>query len=394
MKSVSLFKRNWIQERRSPFFLALSLLTTPLVLILFKLILSSSPSRPIGFQIAVLHDAQSHSANMDPRIAGFLNKIQILGNPSLRELENESTYRNKSKSAVAKTIDELDVLLNENLDDWGLVLNKLESNSNQITKIQIITKRSGASDSERLEVEQIIRSIWMESQGIQFEWEGEKKRVIDPFQSFAPRLLVFMTLMVLFSSTMTFAREIESGVLLKYRMAELALPTYLFGMFGYQLFLTTVSLILSTVVFMKMGFPLDLFLCKTILLTWLGALSSFGISLCLVRFVQDSAQGFLISSFCMFVLLLGSGIVFPKPNLIWETDFFGDFNCFWLLPQSLVIDGISNATDPTLGTTFFVKAILLLGLLASCYMVCGALVFRSVFYGKQNKLSFRMFFHD
>lgn len=351
MKIFSLIRRNWLQESRSPFFFALTLFTTPLVLLLFW-----------GLSQTKVSFASKFLVYAKPEIMTSVQVLNIL----------ESL---KSRSTVYSSKIEFDNALDLNPDDFGLSILEIEDKPLPAYEIRLIPRKKGISDQEKSAIELEIRSLWMSKTGINLKWEWEneenektKRANKNLFQAFAPRLLVFLTLMGIFSTTMMLTREIESGVFIKYKMAELPLITYLSGMFGFQLILNSFSIIISSFLLILLGFSSDFSLLKMIILIWLGSLTSFGIGLSLARFANDSAQGFLISSFCMFVLLLASGIVFPKPDLF-----------LYFLPPFLVVEGIQVLEQSGTSPFSFLQISIFLLTLTFFYGGFGILIFQRVY---------------
>jgi ABC-2 type transport system permease protein len=137
-----------------------------------------------------------------------------------------------------------------------------------------------------------------------------------PFELYVPNLLVFAMIMLVFSSAMVTAREVERGTLERLRLTRMRPSEWIAGTALAQTLLGTGSVALTFVVAMALGFDARaaaLPIAAGIAL--LTGVACIGIGTIVASVARTVAQAFAIASFIMFLLLLFSGVVFPIPEL-------------------------------------------------------------------------------
>ncbi|MFO0724117.1 MAG: ABC transporter permease [Myxococcota bacterium] len=135
-----------------------------------------------------------------------------------------------------------------------------------------------------------------------------------PFDAFVPGLLVFAVIMVVYSASMAVAKEVESGALQRLRLTPLTALDYLGGVSLFQLSLGALSVGLTLLAAMLMGFQSRGAALTALALGALASASSVGIGMVVASLSRTTSRAFLIASVAMFLLLLFSGVVFPRPS--------------------------------------------------------------------------------
>jgi hypothetical protein len=134
------------------------------------------------------------------------------------------------------------------------------------------------------------------------------------FDQFVPGLLAFAIIMLIFSSALALSREIERGTLLRLQLTAVK-PWHLvagMGLVQTSLGILCVAITLTTAI--ALGFKAQGSLVEALLFVSLGCLSSIGIGLIIACLMKTTSRSFLVASFVMFLLLVFSGIIFPKPE--------------------------------------------------------------------------------
>lgn len=139
------------------------------------------------------------------------------------------------------------------------------------------------------------------------------------FDQFVPGLLAFAIIMLIFSSTLALSREIERGTLLRLQLTAIKPWHLVAGMGLVQVLLGIICVAITLATAVILGFQAKGSLLEALLFVSLGCLSSIGIGLIIACLMKTTARSFLVASFVMFLLLVFSGIVFPKPTGIMTT---------------------------------------------------------------------------
>ncbi|MEM1348001.1 MAG: ABC transporter permease [Myxococcota bacterium] len=135
------------------------------------------------------------------------------------------------------------------------------------------------------------------------------------FEAYVPALLVFAVIMLVFSSSMDVAREVESGMLERLRLTRAGPHHVLLGAAGVHALLGALSAGLTMGVALTLGFESAGSIALALGITWIAGFSCIGYGVVVAALAHDVQRAFLLSSFVMFLLLLFSGAVFPMPEV-------------------------------------------------------------------------------
>ena len=125
--------------------------------------------------------------------------------------------------------------------------------------------------------------------------------------------------MLIFSSALALSREIERGTLLRLQLTQIKPWHLVAGMGMVQVALGIVCVAITLVTAVVLGFTVKGSMFAALLFITLGCLCSIGMGLVIACALKTTPRSFLVSSFVMFLLLVFSGIVFPKPEGILTT---------------------------------------------------------------------------
>lgn len=197
-----------------------------------------------------------------------------------------------------------------------------------------------------------------------------------PFDAFVPGLLVFAVIMLVFSSAMAIAREVEWGAILRLKLTPLTTLELLAGISLVQLVLGAASVVLTLATAMMLGFDARGQASAVLALALIGCLASIGLGMIVASLSTSTTRAFLIASVAMFLLMLFSGVIFPRP----EADLFTlgarTIGLFDALPTTHLSIGLEKvlARGVDLGALGFELASL--GALSVLYFALGALTFQ------------------
>lgn len=355
MRIFSIFSRGILQELRDPLTLGLTLFTTPFFIFFYWLLWGQSSLIHVGVFLPSINSepirlSEKNEDEIDVKY--FRSKDDLI--ISIKNRKVEISILEKGSASAPKEI---------NIE----IENHTESERNdRIVYVLSDSVKNLILKANQSKVTTIIKT-------------KQESEIISEFKSFVPGFLVFSIIMIVFSTTMMLSYEIESNLIFRYKISKTTVFEYLIGSGSIQFLNAAIAILLSITLTHFLGFMFKgnfLFIFLTCLL---GALSTIGIGLWLASFLKNSNQAFLVSSFVMFLLLLFSGIFFPKPNVIVSLGKSVHFNLFDLLPTAnlkQVIDGILLKKE----TVTDVKDKLLLILISSLfYLSMGILFFRRVF---------------
>jgi len=196
------------------------------------------------------------------------------------------------------------------------------------------------------------------------------------FERYVPGLLVLSIIMIIFSSAMVLAREVESGAMLRIRLWPVSTFDVLGGTCLVQLVLAAVGTGLTLGCARLLGFQPRGSLFLILMLATLSSTASIGLGLVVASFAKTQGRAFLVASVLMFLLLLFSGVVFPRPSVTWFYLHDVAVGPFDLLPTTHLHEALSRTL---LGANFrdvSGRALVLLAL-SAVYFAVGVLLFRA-----------------
>lgn len=197
-----------------------------------------------------------------------------------------------------------------------------------------------------------------------------------PFEIYVPGLLVFAVIMMIFSVSMTIAREIESCNIDRLKMTPLGTMDLLTGISALQLMQGLISLTLTFLVAWALGFRSAGSITYAFLISGIACFASVGTGMVIGAVSKNQNRAFLISSVAMFLLILFSGVVFPRP----EVELFqaGGYqvNLFDFLPTTHMAKGLEKILTLGLSHEELVYETVFLAILSISYFVAGILFFK------------------
>ena len=194
------------------------------------------------------------------------------------------------------------------------------------------------------------------------------------FAAYVPSLLVFSSIMALFGAAMALARERAAGSLLLLRMAELPGSAIIAGFALPQLLINLLSLALTLAAAKVAGFTTAASLPAIFAVCATASTASIGLGLLVAALAPGISRTFLSASVVMFLQLLFSGLLFPRPDGPGVT--LGDLRLtLWdLLPTThlhLLLVALLRDGDSALSGA----RLAMLGLLALLFVGAGSLAF-------------------
>jgi ABC-2 type transport system permease protein len=137
-----------------------------------------------------------------------------------------------------------------------------------------------------------------------------------PFEVYVPGLLVFSAIMLIFSSSMAVVKEIEYRTLGRLKMAPVTTLELLAGMGAVQVSLGILSVFLTFLFAIALGFRSAGSIFFAFVISGITCFACVGIGMVVASISRSQTRAFLVSSVAMFMLLLFSGVIFPRPDVL------------------------------------------------------------------------------
>ncbi|WP_411822126.1 ABC transporter permease [Leptospira sp. 'Mane'] len=374
---LSIFKRGLIQEFRSPLNLSLTIFTTPFFILFYWILIGNSRQETIGLfvdrpVISTVHEEQTE-------LNSISNKLKSLESKDIRIVP----IRNQK---------ELDRKLKEREIILGIKVymeTKLAKKQPSILKTEIYTSDNTIKNQYlSLLIKSNLLDLFSTETELPFSIRiknNSQFQIRSDFEQFIPGLLVFSILMLVFSSSMMMTSEIESETYIRYKMSNTSIFSVLAGLSLLQLFNGTLSLIFSLLLAKLLGYEFYDKLIWVCLICSIGAVSCIGIGLLIARFMKTAQQAFLTSSFIMFLFLLFSGVIFPKPIMELRIGPGISFDLFHLLPTTLMKSALDQILVSNKSPDSVVYELVALSVISLLYYISGYFFYQRFFFSMSNK---------
>ncbi|MDF3818529.1 ABC transporter permease [Leptospira sp. 96542] len=324
MITFSIFRRCLRQQIRDPFTLSLTFFTTPLMIIFYWLFITNANTP----EIIIIQKGQptAHSKNL---VSNLIEQIPMIA-PELKIMQSKEADESLSCKNSLKTIVSI-----ENQPDHpekSIFVNIFGCNQKEYELYAY--KIKSVLDDLQIKNSKIQSSIF-----INLEKNNSLKN-IDDFTIFVPGFIVFSIIMIIFSTSMMITSEIESGIFIRYKLSNTPILSFLMGISILQILNGILSVTISLTVAYILGFDSHGKIFEICFFCFLGILANISIGLLLSSFTKTTYQSFLFSSFIMFLLLIVSGIIFPKPKELTYFNQWIEMNPFQFIPTALVKESL------------------------------------------------------
>lgn len=374
MLVINLIKHNFQRQWRDRLGLALTLFTAPTLVLLYGLLFSHDQIAPE--QIVVYGcDETVFSDN------SFTKKVQ------------ETFLRNESSPVFTKTVDHLSAL------------KRSVSAGNAFIGVECISKESDSSSGEEntlsivlhgninhpyfqagsASIQLMIYKTFVDSSGLPVPMEIEERLIkesspLTSFDRYVPALLVFATIMLVFSAAMSITREVENGTLERLKLTRLSVSDLMIGLSVVQLTLGIFAVGLTFFTAWMLGFHTEGSMLVAFLLTVICCFACVGLGMTVASLSRTLILSFLIASVSMFLMVLFSGIVLPRPEVNLFNLVGQPIDLFDILPTTHLGIGLEKILIFGAGFREIAYEMVALLVLSMVYFGVGVAVFRKTSY--------------
>jgi ABC-2 type transport system permease protein len=135
------------------------------------------------------------------------------------------------------------------------------------------------------------------------------------FDIYIPGILIISIVMLVFIVSMTIASEIESGTLKRLKLSGMKTYQLLVGMSLPTILWGIISLLLTLLVAVGLGFDSQGSILLAILVGALTSIAVVGVGLIVAAFSKSVSQAFILANFPLIFFMFFSGAVYPIPRI-------------------------------------------------------------------------------
>lgn len=371
---LAVFRKSLLEQLRSPWELALVLLTPPAFVLVYWLFFGGGST---AYTLLVLdQDGGPHAARV---IASISALTYADGQPILKvraaatRAEAEAALRNRDAAALLVIPEgfssRLDAYQGEQpAAPAGAPLIFSGDLTNPTYSVAAVLASSVVEDYLRQAAGQ-ARPVPVVEQPL----GGSAAR--SEFETYVPGLLVVAVVMMLFSAAMRVTREVEGGGLKRLRLTRVTPFQFLAGVSAVQMLVGMAAVLLTFALAAALGFRSQGPLWLAVSIGALTAFSVIGAGLIVAAFARTSGEALIIANLPLVLMMFFSGAVFPVQRIPLFTLAGRSIALFDLLPQTQAVLALNKVLTLGAGLQDVLFELSIVLLLSAAYFIFGVWIF-------------------
>jgi ABC-2 type transport system permease protein len=382
MRFLSVFRKSIKEQLRDITVLGLTLVFAPLFVYLYWLFF---PSGSTSFNVLVLnHDKGTQLPNGDPFWAGeqvveTLNGVTYPdGNPLLRVRTVEDP------SEVASLLRDREATVYIDIpEDFSRSLFAAQQGDPSVTTSLTFggdltnPYYSLAAILATSTVDAYVQEVTGHQPVIRYVEESlGASAARTEFETYMPGILIFAAIMLIFTASMTVAREVEAGTLRRLKISLLKSWEWLGGITASLILVGVVAILLTFLTAVALGFRSQGPLWVAILVGALTSVSIIGAGMVVAAFSNTVARAFVIANFPLGLFMFFSGVIYPIPKVRLFTLAGHTVGLYDILPPTHAVVALNKIMNLGAGLSEVLYELGALLILSAVYFAVGVWVFQ------------------
>ncbi|RPH25548.1 MAG: ABC transporter permease [Bacteroidales bacterium] len=378
MKFYNIFLKNIREQFRSFWILLMTLISAPFFVFIYPMIIQSSG---YNYRVQVL--------NIDKGAVDSKSGVTTLYSKSIIDsMKNQSgqmlvfsnvTSKDSALTTLKKKKSDLLLIFPEQFSsNWD------EKASNPEMRIPI--EFSGDVTSWRylmagVFIQDYLYKNYFEKQGLKEPFEFKetplgKSSELNDFDIAVPGLIIFAIVMLMYTATIAFVIDSESGTIKRLKMAKVSTFTYIGGLSLVQILIGGISVIITYFTAIGLGFNGQGDFWALFIVMLLTCISIIAFSIILAAFCKNITQVVVIGTFPLFLFMFFSGSMFPIQTAPIFTIGSFDFGANGLISSTHAVTAINKIMVMNLGVKDIIPEIISLILLSIFYFIIGGYLYQ------------------
>jgi ABC-2 type transport system permease protein len=381
MKTISIILRSLREQLRSYWILLLSLSMGPFFILVYFLIMESSKPQ---YDMLVLNNdsgitVDDKTINHGGELMEFLKKSFPGQVPSTFKVIEVSSR------------DQSEEMLRNRDADALIIIDSLFSKSLEKQKAGDISAASEIEFTGDLtSTNYLISAVWANEIVNEYALNAtNSKKVIkvketalgssgsiDDFDMIVPGILILSLIMLMFTASIAFVSEVENKTIMRLTLSKISTLEYLSGISIVQLIVGVISLLLTLLTAVVLGFNYSGSLLIMVFIAALTSLSIISFSLIIAAATRSAAEVLVVGNFPMFLFMFFTGAAFPlKGNTLFT--FAGyPISIMGLMTPTHAISALNKTLVMNMDFKSIVPEIISIVILTILYFIIGAIIFK------------------
>jgi ABC-2 type transport system permease protein len=199
---------------------------------------------------------------------------------------------------------------------------------------------------------------------------------INYFDMVVPGLLIVSLIMLMFTASIAFVAEVENKTITRLKLSKLSALEFLGGISLVQSLVGIVSVLLSLVTAILLGFNYEGSLAILILIAGLTSLSMIAFSLIIAAATKSATEVLVVGNFPMFLFMFFTGAAFPMKSDPLFTIAGYPINFQGLMTPTHAISALNKTLIMDMDIGSIIPEIISIIVLTFIYFMIGALIFQ------------------
>jgi ABC-2 type transport system permease protein len=271
------------------------------------------------------------------------------------------------------------IIIPENFSE--VVQSVIESNQTQKTEIEFVGDPTDMSYMiSAIVVEEILDQGVFSLYGIDKPFAIKETMLgrtsdLDEFSMYVPGILILSIIMLMFTASIALITEVENKTILRLKLSRIGSLSLLGGISIVQVFIGLISIFLTLLVAMSLGFEFAGSMFMFLLIALLTCLSIIAFSLIIAGFTKTVNEILIVGNFPLFLFMFFTGAAFPiEGNTIFTFANY-DFTVQGLMSPTHAISALKKILILDMGFMDIIPELVLLMILTFIYYAIGLMIF-------------------
>lgn len=381
MKIISIIVKSLKEQVRSYWVLLLSLSMGPFFIFVYFLILETSKPQYniiiVNNDKGVLNDGRQ--INHGENLIAFFRSSRADTIPIPLAIEEVSEHISGIEKIKNKQADALIVID----DSFSLAIDKRKSSENAaIPRVEFTGDLTNTNYLiSAVWANEIINEYTIQATHINKIVEVKEtplgtSATISSFDIIVPGILIVSLIMLMFTASIAFVSEVENKTILRLKLSRVSTFEFLTGTGVVQLIVGVISVLLTLLTSVLLGFHYTGSLLIMISIACLTSLSIISFSLIIAAITRSASEVLVVGNFPMFLFMFFTGAAFPLKRDALFTIAGYPVNIQGLLSPTHAISALNKTLIMNMGIRSILPEIIAIIILTILYFIIGALIFK------------------
>jgi len=196
------------------------------------------------------------------------------------------------------------------------------------------------------------------------------------FDMMVPGILIVSLIMLMFTASIAFVSEVENKTIIRLKLSRLTATGFLGGISIVQLMVGILSVLLTLLTAVLLGFKYSGSLLTVILVASLTSLSIIAFSLIIAAVTKSAGEVLVVGNFPMFLFMFFTGAAFPlKSNPLFTVAGY-PFSIQGVMTPTHAVSALNKTLIMDMGMSAILPEIVMIIVLTAIYFAVGGIMFR------------------